>query len=460
MRLPALQPLSKRRWLELTVAAALFVYLVWIRTHNISQQFWLFGDQIRDWRIAMGPLLDLPLVGAPSSAGGTMLGPVYYWVLWGIRVVLGPWYEHLPHAGGIGLSIIHSAADALLMLALASRLQSIPLATAAVLFAATSPYDMALTATIWNPPLAVALGKVTMAVVLFQREWSLARTVVIVAVAWLSVQSHVGAIFTATAAAGWNVFQPFAKRNYRAGLSALRAAAEVVLLLQVPYVIAHWNRPTTTESFAPAESIGYVLQNPGSLRLGGSARALASVMDYLLFAPWFVAWSGLLLLLAGVLATWLWRRQGTVLATSVGPLVLAILGFTVWRGRLGEHYWYLPVIACAAITLVLPIAAWPSRSRAAAVIHTLVLLAVIAAQPARCQASWRIHRMPEYAAMVRGARQVKHQAPRARQISAPFAPPGTSVEFLYELLGGQISRESTVVAMIDAEGHVSYARAQ
>ena len=34
---------------------AIFVYLTIARTWGISEAFWLLGDQIRDWRLALLP---------------------------------------------------------------------------------------------------------------------------------------------------------------------------------------------------------------------------------------------------------------------------------------------------------------------------------------------------------------------------------------------------------------------
>jgi hypothetical protein len=148
------------------VLALVFVYLILIRTRGIADNFWLLGDQIRDWSVALGPWHDLPLSGVPSVAGGTTLGPVYYWTMWVIRHVFGPWTDMLPHAGGIGLSTVQSTADVLLLAALWKKTHSGWLAFAVAVLVATEPFDMSLTAAMWNPELAVALVKVTMALVL------------------------------------------------------------------------------------------------------------------------------------------------------------------------------------------------------------------------------------------------------------------------------------------------------
>src|SRR4029078_3605130 len=100
-------------------------------------------------------------------------GRVCYWRVWCIRTPVVPWTQNLPHAGGIGLGIIQSAADACLFAAIWKRFGAPLLALAVTLVVATAPYDMALTATIWNPPLSVALMKLSLAVVLFDTGSSL-----------------------------------------------------------------------------------------------------------------------------------------------------------------------------------------------------------------------------------------------------------------------------------------------
>src|SRR5262245_23843594 len=106
------RPGSRRQFVTcLAVSLIVFSYLVFIRTRRISQTFWLLGDQILYWRMALGSWRDLPIGGGPSSVGGTTLGPIFLWLLWGIRQIVGPWTYNLPHAGGIGLGILQSIAD-------------------------------------------------------------------------------------------------------------------------------------------------------------------------------------------------------------------------------------------------------------------------------------------------------------------------------------------------------------
>src|SRR4051812_15194560 len=189
---------DRRSRVRILVGLVVFAYLVVLRTRHISETFWLLGDQILYWKIALGSWRDLPLGGGPSSVGGTTLGPAFLWIIWAVRHVVGPWVDNLPHAGGIGVSIIQSAADACLLGALWQRVQAVALALPVTVLVATAPYDMALTATIWNPPVAVALVKLTIALVLSGGSdgsiwWGAAAT----ATALLAVQTHSSAIFVA-----------------------------------------------------------------------------------------------------------------------------------------------------------------------------------------------------------------------------------------------------------------------
>ncbi len=78
----------------------------------------MLGEQTRDWTIALGGLTELPLAGAPSTAGGRGFGPAYYWLLWIGRVTIGPFLDNLPHAGGITVALLQSIADTWLLVAL------------------------------------------------------------------------------------------------------------------------------------------------------------------------------------------------------------------------------------------------------------------------------------------------------------------------------------------------------
>jgi hypothetical protein len=318
--------------LAVRIAAPLivFIYLTFIRTRGISQTFLLLGNQILSWRIALGSWRELPIGGGPSSVGGTTPSPVFCWVPWAIRHVVGPWTRNLAHAGGSGLSVIQSAADALLLAAIWKRFASLPLALAVTLFIATAPFDMALSASIWNPPLAVAMVKATIALALLGESsgsiwWSAGAT----ASAVLAVQAHSSAVFfAAPVIASFTARELFARRVTRAWQVA-GASAAVILLLELPYLQNLATHPGEgTSQVLLVNSVTYTLAHPQTQRPGAAFRALVNASEYILLRPWTFSW------------------LGTVLVTC----------------RAFDHYWFLAVAPSAALTIAPALTAWrPSR---------------------------------------------------------------------------------------------------
>src|SRR6185503_3687622 len=175
---------------RLALAGLLFVYVFGIRVYDVSTTFLMLGEQTRDWTIALGGITDLPLTGAPSTAGGRGLGPVYYWLLWIGRITIGAFMDNLPHAGGVFVALLQSIADVWLFIALSRRIHW-ALALAMCLLIASAPFDIALSSLIWNPPVAAAMIKMATAMALSLTEESpLWQVALAAALAWFGVQSH------------------------------------------------------------------------------------------------------------------------------------------------------------------------------------------------------------------------------------------------------------------------------
>jgi hypothetical protein len=211
----ALEKASRRQLWTLAAAIAVFAYGVWFRTHGVSESFALRGDQVRDWTVALRPFSELPLSGVPSTAGGTTIGPAYYWFLWGAARIFGPFADYLPHSGGIAIAVAHSLADALLLVALARRFRSLALVTTIVVMIATAPYDATLSATVWNPPVAEALVKVAIALLIWSPEVTLARGAAATAAAWLALHCHTGAIVVVVPMLLMLIGRPLVERQWR-----------------------------------------------------------------------------------------------------------------------------------------------------------------------------------------------------------------------------------------------------
>jgi hypothetical protein len=213
-----------------------FVVSLTIRVWAIARNYGLFADQIRDWSIALGSLTHLPLVGPSTSAGGHPLGPAFYWVLWAIRATVGPWFENLPHAGGVGQAVLQSAGDVLLLAGIWRRTDSARLAVAATVLVAA--FDLQLPAIAWSPAMAVALAKLATALVLLRWPQRLSAGVAVAAaIAWCAVQCDASVIVVAL-----GVFAAMLAAPLQTGdLIALRRTAwiiaVVVAILQVPHAV-------------------------------------------------------------------------------------------------------------------------------------------------------------------------------------------------------------------------------
>jgi hypothetical protein len=450
--------LAADRWAHarIVVALVVFVYLTIVRTRNITETFGMLGDQILYWRIALRPWRDLPLSGGPSSVGGTTLGPAFMWTMWFIRHAVGPWTQNLPHAGGIGLSLIQSAADMVLLVAVWKRFGSLPLALAVTLAVATAPEEMSLSATIWNPPLALAFIKMTMALVLLgdRRNGSLWWAAGATVTAVLAVQCHSSAMFFAgPVMASFTIREMLANGRDRA-LKCASATALVVLVLEAPFLVdvaLHGGKRTSPT--VVVGNVSYTLQNPGTLRPVAAFHALADASSAIVLSPLSFAWFGTLLVACAVVTAFRTRHDVTVPCITIVPLFAAVGAFSFWQLAF-ERYWFLTLVPSAALTIGLALTAW--RPAASLVATSLVLL-IMTAQPSRFDYATKIYRLPEYGALVRGSRDIRRRVAEVRSIETEFSlPPSTDRNFIYEILGGRVTRTAPYAATIERTGHARF----
>src|SRR6185437_9058505 len=215
----------------------LCLYSFYFRTFQITEHFHLLGDQVRDWNLAVGPFRELPRVGTPTSKGGYCLGPIFYWTLWFIRITIGPFYDNLPHAGGMGLAAIHSIADGILLLAILRRGIPILASIGIMLLLASSPFETSLSGTIWNPGLSVSFVELATALlILVPNSHGALKTLVTSIAAWLAVQAHTQAIFFAVPLLVYLVVEPWLTAGPRPTLKRLLIIIAVIVVLQIPYV--------------------------------------------------------------------------------------------------------------------------------------------------------------------------------------------------------------------------------
>ena len=250
---------------RLAIALLVFALALTIRIHGISQHFWLLADQIRDWAIALRPFSELPLVGPPTHVGGYTIGPAFYWILWTLRVLFGPWFDNLPHAGGIGQAALQSLADALLLVAIWKRTGSPWIALATIVIVATAAFDVSLAALVWNPPMGAALAKLAIAAVL--ADWhrgSIVRAAITAAIAWSAVHAYTGAIFVVLGVFTAMLIDPFLRGDRTVAVHNTVVIAVAVLLLQLPLVVFQLTKSRDAAMGAVTDSLSrvYVWRKP------------------------------------------------------------------------------------------------------------------------------------------------------------------------------------------------------
>src|SRR5262249_30885007 len=96
------------------------------------------------------------------------------------------------------------------------------------------------------------------------------------------------------------------------------------------------------------------------------------------------------------------RDDVSLIGTIVAPMIVAVLGFSFWQLPY-DHYWFLTIAPSAALTIALALTAWRP---AAPFVAALLAIVVVVAQPARRADAMTLHRLPEYAPLARGSREI------------------------------------------------------
>jgi hypothetical protein len=437
---------------RLAILSLLAAYLIFARTRGVNESFYLLRDQIRDWRFALGSFSHLPLTGTPSTAGGASLGPIYYWVLWIARVVIGPWTGNMPHAGAIGISLLQTTADLLLLEAMRRLFQSFWLAVATTLLLATIAHDLAIAATIWNPSVSLAFVKLAVALALLAgprpSTWRAATTT---GVAWLAVQAHSSAIFVAVPIGGAFVARDLWAREWRPALAKVRATLEVIAVLQIPFL---YSALTAANEAAPTRAMGGIAQalnDPERLRVVSSLNAFTHFTGRLFVVPWNEWWWAPVLAVVFLGALVRARRNGMLFAVSIAPAVLTVAGFALWQGNYDE-YWYLPLTPSITVAIAATLSLWRADALAVALLAVVVVI-----QPWRLAHAQLLYRMPEYAALMRGSKTAARQSPVVKRVTTTFPlPPLSDSGFLYEAAGGRQDPAAPFSAVIDQHGDVRF----
>jgi hypothetical protein len=475
------------RYARPTIAAVFFVYVLVMRTYDVATTFLMLGEQTRDWAVALGGITELPLLGAPSTAGGRGLGPAYYWVLWLGRMTIGAFMDNLPHAGGVTVALLQSIADVWLFVALSRRIHW-GLALALCLLIASAPFDIALSSLIWNPPVSAAFIKMATASALtlspttplrgshlrqgyggraVETRSRGGRVALTAALAWAAVQCHLSGLFVAAPLLVALVLQPlFSRRSllyehdtvaeqrrwaFRDAARSLAIVIGVIVVLQVPFLIARFTEPAT-----PAGPAGLVagLINPQAFRPWSAYMSVTGITGNLVWPMWDAFEYTIPMAIAGLVVVIAYRKDPIAVAVSAGAIVAATLLF-VTSTRQYDGYWFVTLTTALTLTFGLAIAAIPSKT-AVTWIGVALLAFVAWRQPARIEDSKRFFKYPQYDPMVRGSRELAMRAPVLRDIRTSFeVHPTMDRQFVYKILGGRIDGAALSTGTINSDGSVS-----
>ena len=445
--------------LRVTAAVVTLILTFAVRVPGVGRRFWMLGDQIRDWSIALGPIESLPLVGPATHVHGYTIGPAFYWILWSIRVVVGPWFQNLPHAGGIGQALLQSGVDALFAIAVWKRTRSPWLGLTAVVLLATAPFDLALSATIWNPVVGSTLAKAATALILL--DWhrgSLVRVGITAAITWSAVHAYTGTIFVALSVFAALLLEECLRRDWRALGRRSLVVIGTVAALQVPYTVHQFsNRFSDRAMGAVTDSLAHVLTGGEPPRLAASAGFYVQALTSIQGSPWPVAGSVWILLGCSAIVAVRHRHDPVLLAVTLLPQAVAILGYAFWLGDL-DSYYYLSLMPAAVLSVLLGATALvPARvSRVAGIAIFIGALMIV---PTRLREAATLFKMPEYHALVAGSREILKRRLPMRSIEPAFAlHPTSDPEFVFRILGGRIDRLAEWRAVVWPDGRVTYSR--
>jgi hypothetical protein len=439
------------------ILLATFVFTLAIRVWGIDRRFWLLGDQTRDWSIALGGFFDLPLVGPPTHFSGYTIGPAFYWILWLIRVTVGPFFDDLPHGGGIGQAMLQSGADVVLVAAVWHRTRSIWIALTAVVLIATAAYDLCLAPLVWNPVVGSTLAKLATALVLL--EWPRRSALAVgltAAIAWGAVHAYTGAIFVAVAVFVALLVDPLVRRARQEARRNALIIVMVVAALQVPYLVHQFRSGFGDSAMgAVTGSVGEILSGRAASRFAGSLTGYLSAVNFIQGAPFQLPWSGWVLAACGLAVALRYRRDPALLTVILLPQTLAVIGYGLFLGDL-DHYYYLSLMPAAVLTVLLGLTAipWP---RVALVLSVVLLIGSLAIVEKRLAYAAALHRMPEYGPLLDGSRILARRGQPLRGIHTEFdLHPSTDPAYLYRILGGRIDPGAGADAIIKRDGSVDY----
>ena len=438
-------------------------YAAMIRFDGIREHFYFFGDQCLAWDYVGRPFGQLPFFGASTTDGMYGWGPIYYWWVWLIRAVVGPWYGDMPVATALPMGMLCIAGETFLIFALLRRKTPWPACLAYALFALSSSYFNSLAVQPWAPPFAFALLNFAIGSTLLigspVRPWQAA---VIAALCVFATQGHPAALVVSC-----GIFAYLAVDALRNGSARLAAAIGLtiigtIFLLETPYLATRILQPELFNRKSEAvRSLSQIIANP---LLISPSRGFSFVFDVSrqIFLGWLSPWLSAAALAAATLAIVL--RRGFFrpeVYVSIVPLLGAAFGFSLYLTVLNK-YWLVIFASCLYLTYVFGLIEPLGASRRAVFRGAAwALVALLALQHAGSLAE-PLLRYPYYGIMERAAFRLAREGREIRGLLPPeidaYEKTADSRNFnlLARWAGVKIDPAATYYAVVDQDGAVHF----
>ncbi|HET9270866.1 MAG TPA: hypothetical protein VFO31_21965, partial [Vicinamibacterales bacterium] len=271
-----------------------------------------------------------------------------------------------------------------------------------------------------------------------------------------AVQVYTGAVYVTAGVLLALLIEPLKGRDWKAVRRIAVASGAVIIVLQLPY-LAHrmFDRASGPAMGAVTGGLARIVAGDASPQVGKSLAGYAAAFNYIEVMPWQTMVPLWGLVACSLVVAVRYRRDPAVLALTLVPQALAIVGYALFLDTL-DHYYYIPVMPAAVLTMAFALAL-PATGNAGRMAGIVLVGAAATIVPWRLGFATTMHRLPEYRVLVAASREIAGRHEAVRAIRTEFTlPPSTDPEFLYTILGGRIDRTASRTALVRADGSVQY----
>jgi hypothetical protein len=405
---------------RLAFLLAFAAYGMFLRFPGVHEQFYFYGDQCLAWDYVGRPFSKLPLVGVSCTDGIYAWGPIYYWWIWLVRAVVGPWYHDMPVATALPTAVLCGASEVFLLYALMRRKTPWPACLGYALLTLSSSYFNSLATQPWNPSFTFALTNFALGSTLLleapAKPW---QTAVIAALCVFAAQAHPAAVVIPCSILPFLVLYAARRGSARQAATTGLVIVATAFVLMTPYLAARIITPEFFQRKSVAlQSLGQILLNP-SLISFSDGFSFVFGLTRKVFTGWLPPLLATAAMAAAALAILV--RRGIFrpdFYVCVFPLLGGALGFSLYKTGLNK-YWLVTFLSCTYLAYVLgllePLA---SSSRRLPRLLAWALVAVLAWQHVASLGE-PMERYPYYGVMERAAFRLAKEGREIRGLLPP-----------------------------------------